>query len=948
MLLQIFNWRNQRKSQVRSVPESITTIAVAASIALSSAPFALGSPPGGSSEAQFEPVPMQSAGGAAKSELADLENEITSLYNQAKYTAAIPVARKAVQLAEKLGDEELVACLLNLSSVLQAGGEAGDARQTLERAMRVQEKAGGPEHPDLAVVQSKLGTLLKSQGDYDSAEPLFRKAIAINEKAFGEDSLDLARDVKGLASLFEGKGDAKTALTLYERVERIERRVLTKLSEEPQAESENSKAECLAKKVKLELELADVLNDQSAILQGLNDLERSRAPLEAAIEIRQRLLGKNDIEVAELMNNQASLLFKLGKLDEAKSLLGEVAGCYQNTVGSTRFDLVTIKNNLGELNQRSGDLTGAHSQFVEAGVIFNEQSRQILPMLSLAEQRAFIDEKVFPELSLLLDSAPKGDQVKAVYELIYSWKGSLIDAMRNETRINSLASDERFAGSIARLKQIRSEMAGRFYSAIANDPAEWARKNKDLTEEKEQIERQLTRVLPVDSAENAKSLTESLAVLGDNEILVDIYLYNSCRKAAAGTRYGAMVCSKSAAPMLVDLGPASEINTAVTQWHEDVVHTLDGKKSWNTLSTMIWGPVSAALPKETGRVWVCPDDELYRIPWHLFAKSDDKTTGLAINEADSVREIFSLRKSRTDIAAAPPVLLVGGVDFDADGTGKQAPEPAASATEPAANAAAIDNNDATRKARVVPRKTSAKKGAPEEPKGGLAMRFLPGTLGEIASIETLAKSTGHPVVKITGAGATEDAVVRKLASSSFVHLATHGVFLDDLSIKQVFAAKGSSPTRSIQIRAGRQWADYSMKRNPLVTSVIALAGANRESAAGGLNGILSAEEVVGLNLRHCDLITLSACETGAGRRVSGQGVMGLRSSFIAAGTKALLISLWKVPDEPTQQLMKDFYENLWVKKMTKLEALRQAQLSAQKKIYGRLPVNWAAWVLVGE
>ncbi len=886
-------------------------------------------------EAQFEPVPMPASSTTPQTELTDLEQEITRLYNEGQYTSATPLARKAVELAEKLGAdhvEEIVAALLNLSSVLQASGEPAEAREALQRALILQEKAAGSEHPDLAVVLNKLAALLRTQGDYDSAEPLLRKAVKINEKAFGEDSLDLARDVKGLASVMEAKGDPKTALSLYERAERIVRNVLNKLTgDAPPAAGSDS--DNLARKVKLELELADVLNDQSAILQGVNEIPRAQETLEQALEIRKRLLGSDDIEVAELLNNQASLLFKLGRLDEAKAMLEDVAKRYGNAVGSTRLDLVTIKNNLGELNQRLGDASAAQLQFQAAGTIFNEQSRQILPMLSLAEQRAFIDERVFPELSVLLDSCPTGDQVKNVYEIIYPWKGMLIDAMRKETQLNSLSGNQVFRDKIAKLKQIRSQMAAWFYSAIANDPNEWAKKNRELTEEKEQIERQLSRAQAADKFATSADLKESLALLGENETLVDVYSYNSCKKSASGPRYAAVIIGKSCSPTLVDLGAATEINAAVNQWNEDVVHLLEAKASWSALSSLIWTPILSALPKNTKKLWVCPDDELYRIPWHLFSCAEDKTEGLDIAEADSVREIFGLRRSQKDVATnGANVLLVGGVDFDSDGTGKKV------------ETAALIDTTATKRAVVTTPAPKSGKAAPEQP-SGLHMAFLPGTLGEIAAIETLAKSSGLPVAKITGASATEEAVVEQLASSAYVHLATHGIFLNDVAINRVF---GKTNTRSVEIRASRQWSDYSMKRNPLVTSVIALAGANNESSAGGLNGILSAEEVVGLNLRQCKLITLSACETGIGRHVTGQGVMGLRASFIAAGAQSLLISLWKVPDEPTVQLMRDFYENLWVKKMTKLHALKQAQLDAQKKIYGRRPVNWAAWVLVGE
>ena len=118
---------------------------------------------------------------------------------------------------------------------------------------------------------------------------------------------------------------------------------------------------------------------------------------------------------------------------------------------------------------------------------------------------------------------------------------------------------------------------------------------------------------------------------------------------------------------------------------------------------------------------------------------------------------------------------------------------------------------------------------------------------------------------------------------------------------------------------------------------MALVGAARKTedagpgAQGSLpdreDGILTAEEVQSLDLRGTDLVVLSACETGLGKGDYGQGVMGLQRAFQAAGARAVVASLWRVDDAATTVLMEQFYTNLWSKKMPKLEALRQAQLT---------------------
>ncbi|MBN2541304.1 CHAT domain-containing protein [bacterium] len=115
----------------------------------------------------------------------------------------------------------------------------------------------------------------------------------------------------------------------------------------------------------------------------------------------------------------------------------------------------------------------------------------------------------------------------------------------------------------------------------------------------------------------------------------------------------------------------------------------------------------------------------------------------------------------------------------------------------------------------------------------------------------------------------------------------------------------------------------------------------------GENGYLQMYEIYNLDL-HADLVTLSACETGLGKMVKGEGIMGLSRAFMYAGTPSVIVSLWQIADESTAEFMYQFYNNLVNENMDKEGALREAKLEMIKSERYSHPFYWASFVLIGE
>ena len=114
------------------------------------------------------------------------------------------------------------------------------------------------------------------------------------------------------------------------------------------------------------------------------------------------------------------------------------------------------------------------------------------------------------------------------------------------------------------------------------------------------------------------------------------------------------------------------------------------------------------------------------------------------------------------------------------------------------------------------------------------------------------------------------------------------------------------------------------------------------------DGFLRASEIYNLRLS-ADLVVLSACRTGLGKEIRGEGLIGLTRAFMYAGAARVMVSLWDINDEGTAELMKRFYGNLLGRtKMSPAAALRSAQVSMAADKRWSSPYYWAGFTLQGE
>ena len=114
-----------------------------------------------------------------------------------------------------------------------------------------------------------------------------------------------------------------------------------------------------------------------------------------------------------------------------------------------------------------------------------------------------------------------------------------------------------------------------------------------------------------------------------------------------------------------------------------------------------------------------------------------------------------------------------------------------------------------------------------------------------------------------------------------------------------------------------------------------------------VDGLLQLHEIYNLKLP-AELVVLSACETGVGKQIRGEGLIALTRGFMYAGAVRVVASLWKVDDAATAALMAQFYKEMFANGKRPAEALKEAQISISKQKRWRDPYYWAGFVLQGE
>jgi CHAT domain-containing protein/tetratricopeptide (TPR) repeat protein len=849
-----------------------------------------------------------------------------ALRRKGDWRAALPMYRKCRDIGLASGGPKSViytTALNNMGLAQQALGQLPKARTLFEEALRIRKATLGTRHPLYAITQHNLAGVLLDLGDYREAERMRREALATYKAAFGEHHAEYLMALSGLAEVYRLRGDLRAALPLYRRCAEEgkrwlgEKHVATTTAMHNLALVYSELGDLMLARGLYEAVLrvrketigtrhpmyAVTLDNYAGILAHLGRYREGLAASRQALATFREALGEKSMEYARALNGLGLSLLEAGMRKEALAEFEKALRAAEGLSGDKVLLLTTVWHNMGEAHMAGGDLGRARARFRQALAERMKSLGRLHPLTVVTEHRlaaayargnrpgaalVYAEEAavasrtnlarnagVLSERQQLLAAAGYRGPLDCRLSLpdeapslshshVLAFKGAVYGLQR-EARLFARLETQPEARATARALRVTA----RQLSAASSSRAPNADKRiAALTREKEDLEGKLSRLSAEFRAGRKGISSEQLrASLPEGVVLVDFLLYHGHDpsrpwRGEEKARLSAWVLRRDRATVRVELGLNAPVEKAVRTWRASLEAGEAASPAGADLRRLVWSPLEKRL-RGAKAVLLSPDGPLARLP---FAALPGARARFLLEEVPLavVPVPLALAEKQAALDGPDSLLALGGVAY-ADGPGKWAP--------------------------------------------------LPGTLAEADAIASqFRKLRGGKVASLAGRKATRSALLEALPNHRFAHLATHGYFAPPTVLSALASAATGKATREVTI-AGL---------HPGLLSGLVLAGANRPTETD--NGVLTALEVSELDLSKVDLAVLSACQTGLGMQAAGEGVLGLQRAFQMAGCQTVVSSLWSVHDAATAVLMERFYHHLWKGKLSKLEALRQAQL----------------------
>ncbi|MFR9164948.1 MAG: CHAT domain-containing protein [Dysgonomonas sp.] len=883
------------------------------------------------------------------------------------YNAAINVAKQTLE-----GNHpDCFETFLALTTVYASTGRYDESMEILNAVLPVVEVVFGKEHPDYAGGLSNLGAIYFIKGDYSKAEPILKESLELTDKVFGEGhsyyfnalnmlallylnigfydkaelmlvkSLELRKKIYGenhpdvanamnsLTMFYVEMGNYLKAIPLQTEALKMTASTIGK-NTESYAVQLNNMASMLGFDVKalpyleeaaeIQKKLAgednhyylSIISNIAAIY--LNDKTKGKEFAEQyALDVLSRkksAVGENSYHLLGLMNNLANFYNENGDYQKAHELYKETLNIAEQTYGENNYSYITLLSNTGYNYEKAGNQVEAEKCYIKAIGILKE--RIISDFAFLSENERFMQwhfkKTISDYISFYAYKRIPYDPSLAtlMYDNELFTKNLLLNSSSQIRRLIAESKDEELSGLWEKARLMKTKVA-QVLSRSIDDYSEI----EDIDKQSQALEKDIIRKSSIysDFRQQFSSTWQSVEQsLDSDEAAVEFVTFQDMdfwTSSYVGEKlYAALVLQQGYEyPEMVFLCNEEQLKDAI----------LQSGYTFERVYPLVWKPLEKHL-KNIKEIYISPAGLLHGVTFPAM-KDDGKYLfdKYVVHNLLSTKDISKIKERRSNNLLQPAeAVIVGGADYDL-------PEQVLLETDynlrqplkPSFTRSFLDDLNNTR---------------------GQGFSYLSGSKTEVKAIDSLFTAKNWQSILLLDKEATETRLKAVLDSVSpqFLHISTHGFYF----------LQPDSASANI----------YKMAQDPLVRSGLVFSGANRvwnggEPVDGLDDGILTAYEISDMNLLKTQLVVLSACDTGLGDISRSEGVFGLQRAFRLAGTKSMIVSLWKVPDQETEELMTRFYANLLDKKLTVIQAFSKTR-NEMKAIYPQNPEKWAGFILI--
>ncbi len=816
--------------------------------------------------------------------------------------------------------KEAASVISNLGLLHHATGRYGSAGDLTVEAMEMRARTVADEST-LGASYNNLAVLYKDMGRYAEAQEYYEKAVENIYRYQGGNSVPYAIALNNQAIFYQVTGrynEAEELLTravevasgqLGERSAnflrmKVNLALLYQLLEEYD-EAEKIYLEALAAKRRRlgagHPDYAVMLRNIASLYMVTGEMDKVEENLVNALDIYRRRLGRDNPHYAATASELAGFYLMTGNTGAALPLLEEALEIEKESLDDHHPNHISTIERMAVLRWQEGDYQDAYEWYTRVLDRHLHQIDRHFPAMSDTEKARFwarIQPRFIRFNSFSVDAEDHIDGISGdMYDYHIAVKALLLNATTRVRNQILSSGDSELVGRFREWLDIREYLAY-LYTLPREDLAEDNINMDSLENEANRMERELSRMS--DAFEEGYSTRrvsyrDIADALYDNEAAMEIIRFRRYNYLRPDTLvyYASLVVDRDMdQPSVTVFRNGNEMETVYAAEYRRI---MERALEDDDLGKIYWGELSS-VTEGYSDLYISLDGVFNQI--NLLTLKDEDGSYL-------IGKMRMFYVPNTRIIAEQPrqdpdafrgegyAVLVGdpnyslGVDWDLVTT--------------------------------------------------MPLPELPGTREEVEIIDRLFTSAGWNTSVYLNDMATETNI-RRVRSPDILHVATHGFFLDDIDAGSGETVLGIEPEKAVE--------------NPLLRSGLMLAGADNTiqqigtvNIADGDDGILNAYEAMLLDLSSTRLVVLSACETGLGEVINGEGVYGLQRAFQVAGSGTVILSLWQVSDEITQMLMSEFYRK-WLEKGDKSIAFREAQLSVMENYSS--PFYWGAFVMIGN